>query len=159
MRQQTDGREIAIEIEWQLFDDRHVVMAGISSEWARRRKVALAELMDAPWILPPPDSLARRYTDDAFRALGLEPPRAQVATFSMPLCHQLLATGRYLAVLRREALRLAKHLQFKQVGVAFPGIARPIGIMTLKNRTLNPFARLFIESARTTAELLTRRDQ
>ena len=72
-----------IETE-HLFEDRQVIMAGINSPWVRRRKLILADLLHEPWVLPPPDSPARRYIDDAFLALGLEPPTAQVATFSMP---------------------------------------------------------------------------
>ena len=147
-----------IEIE-HLFEDRQVIMAGINSPWVRRRKLILADLLHEPWVLPPPDSLARRFIDDAFLALGLEPPTAQVATFSMNLCHQLLATGRYLTVLPGEAARMARHLPVKPLGVEFPGIARSVGIMTLKNRTLSPFARLFIECARLTAAPLSRRDR
>ena len=142
----TPPADIAIE---HLFHDEQIIMAGSTSPWVRRRKLALAELLNEPWILPPPDSPVRRYIDDAFRALGLAPPTARVATFSMPLCHQLLATGRYLAILPREAMRAAKHLPIKPVGVSFPGVARSIGVMTLKNRTLSPLAQLFIECART----------
>ena len=36
-----------------LFHDRHFVVAGSRSRWARRRKVALSELVNEPWILPP----------------------------------------------------------------------------------------------------------
>lgn len=139
-----------------LFEDRQVVMAGIDSPWVRRRKVALADLIDQPWILPPPETPARRYIDDAFVAHGFQPPAVNVATFSMPLCHQLLATGRYLAILPREAVRQARHLPVRPLKLDFPGIARRIGIMTLKNRTLSPFARRFIECARTMAAAIAR---
>jgi DNA-binding transcriptional LysR family regulator len=147
-----------IEIE-RLFEDHQVIMAGVNSPWVRRRKLMLADLLHEQWVLPPADSPARRYIDGAFLALGLEPPTAQVATFSTPLCHQLLATGRYLAFLPREAVRLARHLPVKPLRVEFPGIARTVGIMTLKNRSLSPCARLFIECARTTAAGLSPSDR
>jgi DNA-binding transcriptional LysR family regulator len=152
--------DLAAEIEAEhLFEDTQVVMAGINSPWARRRKLGLRDLLDAPWVLPPLDSPARRYVDDAFVAQGLSPPVAQVSTFSMPLCHQLLASGRYLAILPREASRLAKHLPIKPLNVTFPSIARSIGLMTLKNRTLSPIARLFIEAARATAAAVAQRER
>lgn len=134
-----------------LFDDTHVVMASVDSPWARRRKLRLADLLEAAWVLPPSQSLARRYIDDAFRAQGLAPPTARVSTFSMPLCHQLLASGSYLAILPRGASRLAKHLPIIPLRVDFPGIERSIGIMTLKQRTISPVARLFIDAARKAA--------
>ena len=70
-----------------------------------------------------------------------------------------MATGRYLEILPREAIRQAKHLPVRPLKLGdFPGIARSIGIMTLKNRTLSPVARLFIECARATAVPLARGD-
>jgi hypothetical protein len=46
---------------------------------------------------------------------------------------------------------MARHLPIKPLDVEFPAIARSIGVMTLKNRTLSPMAELFIEQARTSA--------
>jgi DNA-binding transcriptional LysR family regulator len=139
-----------IEVE-QLFEDRQVIMAGANSPWVRRRRVSVADLIQEPWVLPPPDSPVRRSIDDAFAAIGLDPPAARVATFSMPLCQQLLASGRYLTVLPRLAIQLSRQQQVKPVNVEFPGIGRPVGIMTLRNRTLSPLARRFVECARETA--------
>src|SRR6202142_2181572 len=36
----------------KLFDEHLLVVAGVTSPWAGRRKISLAELSDAPWILP-----------------------------------------------------------------------------------------------------------
>jgi DNA-binding transcriptional LysR family regulator len=144
--------ELPAEVQAErLFDDVHVVMAGVDSPWARRRKLQLAELLEARWVLPPVGSLARRLVDDAFRGQGLAPPDARVSTFSTPLCHQLLASGNYLAVLPRGATRMAKHLPIRPLNVDFPGITRTVGIMTLKQRTLSPVAQLFIDAARKAA--------
>lgn len=132
----------------RLFEDVHVVMASVDSPWARRRKLHLVDLLEAPWVLPPVGSLARRYIDDAFLAQGLAAPNARVSTFSIPLCHQLLASADYLAILPRSATRLAKHLPIRPLDVDFRGIVRSVGIMTLKQRTISPVAQLFIDAAR-----------
>lgn len=137
-----------------LFDERHVVMAGAQNKWARRRNIALGDLIDEPWILPPPASIAGVYVAEAFRAAGLQPPHAQVVSFSMPLCHHLLATGRFLAMLPVVMARLAKHLPLKRLDVRFRGIPRSVAVMTLKNRTLSPLARLFIERSHEMAKPL-----
>lgn len=144
--------ELPADIEAEpLFEDAQVVMGGSHSVWARRRKLRLADLLEASWVLPPVDSPGRRYIDAAFNAQGLVPPVAAVSTFSTSLCHQLLASGDYLAILPREAWRLSKHLPIKPLSVDFQGIKRSIGVMTLKNRSLSPVARLFIETARLAA--------
>jgi DNA-binding transcriptional LysR family regulator len=147
------GADIALEV---LFEDRHVVMAGAGSKWLRRRSIALADLVDEPWILPPLDSVSGRHIADAFRAHGLEPPQSRVLSFSIPLSHHLLGTGRFLAMLPVTMARLGKHLPFKVLDVRFRGIPRTIAIMTLKNRTISPLARLFVDCAREMAKPLAK---
>ena len=139
-----------------LFDDRHFVMAGERNKWVRRRNIKLAELVQEPWILPPPESPMGLYIAEAFRGNGLEPPHSQVVSFSIPLCHHLLATGRFLTMHPVVMARLGKYLPLKQLDVGFAGIPRPVGVMTLKNRTLSPLAQLFIDCAHEMAKPLAK---
>jgi DNA-binding transcriptional LysR family regulator len=139
-----------------LFDDRHVVLAGGKNKWLRRRDIALTELIDEPWILPPPDSPVGSYIAAGFRAAGLEPPRAHVLTFSVPLHQHLVLAGRFLTTLPLSMVIYSQHLPLKVVSVKFPAIARPIAIVTLKNRTLTPLARIFIDCARIVAAPLAK---
>jgi DNA-binding transcriptional LysR family regulator len=136
-----------VEIE-NLFTDRFVVMASWESKWIRRRKLALADLIDERWIFPPWDSAPGRSIAQAFRASGLEPPRAHIISFSFALHHSILSTGRFVTMLPMSMLRFATHLRLKRLPVKAPDAAYPIGIVTLKNRTLSPLAQLFIASAR-----------
>ena len=147
------GTNVQLEI---LFDDRHVVMAGANNKWSRRRNIDLADLIGEPWILPPAESVQAAYIAEAFRANGLEPPQSRVASFSIPLCHHLLATGRYLTMHPIVMKQLASHLALKTLDVRFEGIRRPIGILTLKNRTLSALAHHFIACARQMARPLAR---
>jgi DNA-binding transcriptional LysR family regulator len=131
-----------------LFEDQHVVVAGAKSKWVRRRSIPLKDLLSEPWILPPADSASGQRIIEAFHAAGLEPPRAQVAAFSIPLYHQLLATGRYVTMLPITMARLGGHLQLKPLNVRFGGIPRSVAVMTVKNRTLSPLATAFIACVR-----------
>ena len=67
-----------------LYDEPLVVVAGARSVWAKRRKIELAELADAAWTLPPPDSLYGSVVAEAFRANGLDTPSATVSRPSRP---------------------------------------------------------------------------
>lgn len=134
-----------------LFQERYSVMAGARSKWARRRKLALRELVDEPWILPPADTTMGVHIARAFRANGLEPPRSRVMSFSIPLCHNLLASGGFLTIFPLMMIRLAGHLDLRALDIRLPEISRPVGIMTLKKRTLSPLAELFISCARDVA--------
>jgi DNA-binding transcriptional LysR family regulator len=143
--------EADIEVE-NLFDDRQVVLAGPRSKWVNRRNIALADLLDEPWVLPPPDSVVGTYLAEAFHASGLEPPHAHVVSFSIPLHLHLLATGRFVTMLPISMLHLGRQLPLRELAVAAPAFPRPIGIMTLQNRMLTPVAKLFIERAREVAK-------
>ena len=141
-----------------LFDDSYVVVAGAQNPWVRRRKIALAELVNEPWVLPPPESVVGSVAMEAFRASGLDYPRATVVTASPEVRMSLLATGRFLTIFPASALRFpAKRPELKVLPVELPMARVPNGIVTLKNRTLSPVAQLFIELAREVAKPLAKR--
>jgi len=145
-----------LEFEF-LFDDQFVIVAGTQSRWARRRKIELAELINEPWTLSTPESFPGSLVERAFRARGLEVPRNGMTTQSLEMGNALLATGRFLAILPAVMLHFsAKRLGLKIVPVDLPFKPWPIGIVTLKNRTLSPAAQLFIECAREVAKPLAK---
>jgi DNA-binding transcriptional LysR family regulator len=123
----------------------------------RRRKIELAELVDEPWCLPTKDTLAASAIARAFRERGLALPRNFVTTNSTQLRHSLIATGRVLAFAFRTRLRLSGNRSgLKAVPVDLDIPYGSVGVVTLKNRTINPAAGLFIECARELAKRLAR---
>jgi DNA-binding transcriptional LysR family regulator len=140
-----------------LFLERVHVVAGKRSKWARRRKIELAELVDEPWLLVPPNTDSSAMVEEAFAARGLKMPQPSIVSYSVHLRNSLLPTGRYLAYLPDSFMHFgAMRASFKVLPVDFPVTPRPVGIVTLKNRTLNPAAQLFIGCAREVVKPLTR---
>ena len=124
------------------------VVAGAQSRWARRRRIELAELIGEAWALPPPDSLPGKLVAEGFRAHGLDVPAASVVTGSIHLLASALPmTGRFLTVVPASVLRFNRRLPLKVLPVDFPVERGWVGIVWLKDRTLSPVARLFIECA------------
>jgi len=129
-----------------LFEEPLVVIAHVDSPWARRRKLDLRELHDDSWTWP--DALDR-FVVDAFRARNLEPPRAVVYTDASNMRTSLAATGRFLAVVPASVARVsAMYAALKILPVTLPAAHLQIGIVTVKNRTLSPLARLFLDHTR-----------
>lgn len=129
-----------------VYDDQIVVVAGRQSKWGRTRNVKLADLSGEPWILPPTDTMHGSLTGELFRASGVEMPRAPITTLSIHLSCRLVASGRFIAVLPISMLRFGgRDLALKILPIKLPAQPRPVGIVTLKNRTLSPVAKLFIE--------------
>lgn len=147
-----DRRDMAVET---LFDDDIVAVASAQNRWTRRRRIDLAELVDEPWTLPPRDTGLGAFAAHAFRARGLAPPEAAVVTYSMHMCHRLLATGRFITMLPSYTLRLpARHSWLKALPVELADARGSMALITLRNRTLSPLADVFIKTTRTVAKPL-----
>jgi DNA-binding transcriptional LysR family regulator len=156
-RQFTPFADERVSFEF-LFESPYVVAAGANNPWLRRRRIALADLKDEPWALPPPEGRFGSYVGEVFRAAGLDFPRAAVVASALELRANLLKTGRYLAIFPDFWLKLPEpHPFIRKLPVDLSVASGPIGIVTLKNRALNPAAQLFIEAAREVAKPLAKR--
>jgi DNA-binding transcriptional LysR family regulator len=136
-----------------LFGEQQHIVAGVENRWVGRDKIALTELLDEAWILPPLKGMAGSQIRAAFLASGVEVPRPRLLTYSIPLRIGLLATGRFLTIFPGSMLNFsAMRPLFTVLPVELPTISRPAGIVTLKGRTLSPLAERFIACAREIAE-------
>jgi DNA-binding transcriptional LysR family regulator len=144
--------ELTAEI---LFHDSFVILTAATNPLTRRRKLTLAELSNEPWTLYPYDSAFGGQIAATFRANGHEPPRLTVPSLSSYVQNELLATGRFLTVLPGFMLRIpGRFPRLKALPVALPNKPMPIGIITLKDRTLTPMAHMFIGNVRAVAKAL-----
>jgi DNA-binding transcriptional LysR family regulator len=144
--------ELAME---HLFDEKSVVAAGVRSHWARSRKLKLADLIDEPWCMPPPDTLVGSRFIEGFRASGLDVPRRKVVSGSIQLYLALLATERFLTIVPDSLLRFSgERFGIKALPINLSVPPRPIGLVTLKSRTMGPGARLFAQTAREVTKTL-----
>ena len=128
-----------------LFNDHMVICAGAKSKWARRRKIDFAELVDEPWIMQAPHTWNYQRLAEAFKARGLDMPRASLVTLSMPVVTYFLAKGQCISAIPRSVAHLNS---LNVLPVDMPSQPWPVAIVTLKNRTLSPVVERFIECAR-----------
>ena len=139
------GNDVNVEV---LFDDHLVIVAGLQSRWARRRKVDLAELHTEPWVLGSPNTANYAHIAEAFRARGLAAPKVALQTLSVPLRAHFLGTGRFIAAMPES---LAAQSPVKILPVELPVQPWPFAIFTLKDRTLSAAADRFIAHLRSFA--------
>jgi DNA-binding transcriptional LysR family regulator len=142
--------ELARDFNWELLCyDAICLAAGSRNRWAHRRKIDLAELVDERFILPAADVAGSAAVMEAFRARGLPPPQITVTTFSVHLRNFLGMSGHFIVALPVSILELYGDLfGLKRLPIELPIARLPLGIVTLKNRTLSPTAELFISCAR-----------
>jgi DNA-binding transcriptional LysR family regulator len=140
-----------------LFDDPHVVVVGAKSPWIKRRNVTLADLAGEPWIIPA-SLIVRDIMHEAFEAHGLRVPPGKIVSSFVLMRNHLLATGRFLTVLPASVLQYnAKQWGLRALPIKLGTKPRPIAIIMLKNRSVSPAVRLFVEHLRVTAKSYLRR--
>lgn len=141
-----------------LFDEPLHVVAGLQSRWARRRKLSLAELAHAAWILTPPNEVLSAPVAAVFQGQGLETPRATIVSFSFHLRLHLLTRTDFVSLIPASMLRLfnARQPVLKALPVDATFASLPVAIVTRKNQLLTPEARLFIDCAREMAGMIVK---
>jgi DNA-binding transcriptional LysR family regulator len=152
-----DEANLDVEI---LFQDPLVVAADRNSQWARRRKIDVAELLDARWILTAPQSWVYASVAQAFQHRGLTMPKISLAAPSSLLRVNLLATGPFVTAVPSSVLRLnaGRHsLKVLRTDLQIRGY--PVAILTLKNRVLSPLIEPFIKHVREVAKSMGMRPQ
>jgi DNA-binding transcriptional LysR family regulator len=143
-----------------LYESRYVVVASAKNPWVGRRNIELSELMGELWALPPPGDALGSFAVEAFRASGLDFPRATVVALTHELRINLVRSGRFLTILAEFLLRFpARHPFIKKLSIELPIASRPIGIITLRNRAPSPVVQRFIDCAREVAKPLAKGKQ
>lgn len=133
-----------------LFEEPMFVVAGLRNRWSRERKIDLVGLVNEPWTLPEANNVAMALIADCFRAAGAAPPTPQVVSDSMAVRTRLVEMGSFLTFLPGSTLHFgASRLQVKILPVALSMKTPPTQVLTLKNRTPNAIAKLFIDELHT----------
>jgi DNA-binding transcriptional LysR family regulator len=136
-----------------LFSDRFILVVGEKSKWARRRKLQLADLVNEPWIMPPLDALDAYFSTEGFTSAGI--PNVVITTLSHHVRMNLVSSGRFITAFPRSMLQVAgKRHALRKLPIELTVPPYPVAIMTLRNRTLSPAVRLFVERARKVAKSL-----
>jgi DNA-binding transcriptional LysR family regulator len=126
-----------------LYNNRLRVVVGMKSQWARRRKVTLSDLIDEPWCSTPLELAGGAAFLSAFRASGLPRPRVVVSGGVEHIRRLLFADGRYVGVFSDGVLSFdTLGSPLKVLPIELPAPSFPIAVLTLKNRTLSPAVQL-----------------
>jgi DNA-binding transcriptional LysR family regulator len=129
------------------------IVSGVNNPLSRRRKLALADIIDEPWLMTPDGNPGEGRLADACRALGLSMPRMTVFTDAPIMRNNLLATGRYVSVGLNSWLHFnAKRMGHKKLPIDLPLSRTPVFAVTLRQRTPPPPVKLFIDEAQQVAK-------
>jgi DNA-binding transcriptional LysR family regulator len=135
-----------------LYRDRPFFLCGKKHPLARQRRVTLADLVNEPWLLPH-QSVFSSYLMQAFEASGLPVPTLGVRSFSVAQRVSLLATNRFVSAESGTVLHFhAARGPIKVLSVEHSFRRWPIGVVTLKNRTVSPVVQNFLDCVREVAK-------
>ena len=133
-----------------LYSEEVVVLARPDHPLARRAPLSLADLQEADWILPPPETTLRRQLEKAFFDAGLDPPRCAVQSVSILTNRQLLYDADLLGAWPRGvAADDLTHGRLVALPVGLEDIFWPVGVATRKLARLSPAADALLAVLRT----------
>jgi len=107
--------------------------------------------------LPPAQSVLGSIALGAFRASKLDFPHTTVVAEPAEVRMTLVATSRFISIFPDAVLKFSDKRNLLKVLAVKQRLGRlPIGIVTLKNRTIGPVAQLFSDAARKVAKTFVR---
>lgn len=114
-----------------LYEEPFVVVAGRAHALAGRRRIALASLVDEPWILPPPGTAVRQEMDGRFAREAGRQPGNVVESVSLLTNQTLLEEGGMLGLLPEAAARhYARNGLLKVLPVELDRLVGPVALIT-----------------------------
>ena len=137
-----------LEAAW-LFRVPLVAVADRRNPLLRRKALTLADVMEEPWTLSPPDTFLGRLVAAAFRREGLPLPPAAATSVSIAMRLSLIAGGRYLSMLPRTMLHHPTNASWlRALDVTVEDSEGAIAALTLKRRWMPGPVGLFLEAVK-----------
>lgn len=149
------GAERARLASQPLYEEALRVVVGAQHPLARRRKLALAELMGLDWIVPTPDSMAWPSVRAFFGATGL--PARRIESVSILTNLALLASGPMVALMPQAAAERFAHLgQVAVLPIRGLGVFGAVGYTVRADRAPSAATERFLAALRAAGEPLGR---
>jgi DNA-binding transcriptional LysR family regulator len=140
-----------------LFDEPFVFVVGAQSEFARKRRLTLQDIINGNWVLPPYDSAPGALVAAVFEANKVVPPKPVVKTVAIQLTVSLITSGEFVGILPASVAALSAHrTALRALSLTSAGPRISAEIVFLKNRTLSPAVEAFINCAREVTRSLVR---
>lgn len=133
-----------------VYSEEIAILARPGHALARHGHLNIADLQEADWILPPPETTLRRQLEKAFFDAGLDPPRCAVQSVSLLTNRLLLYDSDLIGVWPRGvADDEIAYGRLAPLPVRLDAILWPVGVSTRKHARLSPAAEALLTALRT----------
>lgn len=143
--------------EVTLLPDPFAIGAGPRSAFHDRTSLTLAELQDAPWILPRPGSTYRRHVEALFLTAGVPWPRNCIHANSLPLLEAMVMTTDRVTIV--SPIQIAASGAAISVVTLANGGSRAIGYKVRSSSPITPIGERFIRHLVAYTEQVHKSDQ
>ena len=140
---------------YEVFHDRLLIVAGKQSPYARKRRLSLADLADAHWVVGRNELEPGSPLVAALEGAQVAAPTRVIRSGSLHTRYRLLpADGRFITLVPDSLLAFSPQAaaQLKVLPVELPMWSSPTMIITIRGRALPPAAGLFIDTLRQMAK-------
>jgi len=147
--------EGAAELNFEpITDEPHSLIVRAGHPLAGRESLALHELVEQGWILPPTGSILRDRLTSMFLSAGLEPPAETVETLALPVIAKLLTGSDMVVALPEELVQPYLHAGLLAVLPFDLGLRMDLyGIVTRRQHQLSPGAESMLSALREVVSL------
>ena len=147
-----DYEDLQAEI---LYYEPVAVVARQGHPLSKKKKLALKDLMDENWILPPIGTTLRRVLDNEFHKQSLKIPQNSIASVSILTNRTLLMVTDMIAVMPYQLIHSYEELGLLcQLPVEIKAELGPVGVTTRANIELTPATNFLLDAMRTVASNL-----
>ena len=82
----------------KLYDEGMCLVCSATNPLAKRHRLKLQELVNADWVLPPPETVARQVFTNTFLRAGVTPPTSRIESLSVVSSMSLVQQAPYLTI-------------------------------------------------------------
>lgn len=136
----------------RLSDEPHAVIARAAHPFAKKRNLALTDLLQLGWVLQPPGSVMRGRLDTMLLEQGLKLPSNVVETSALPVIIALLQETDMISVVpERSVLPYCEAGMLTTLPIRLGVNLDAFGIITRRHLPLSPGAEIVLKMLRETA--------
>ncbi len=136
-----------------LFDDEPVIVGRAAHPLCGKRRLALADLLQFPWVIPSHGVPMRANWERMFRDQGAEPPRLRIECGSVLIMRGLMLKGDWLTLMSRDQFLFERKVRaLAEIGAPGKVLRRRIALTRRSDWRPTPLQADFAGMARVIAE-------